>query len=309
MKNSAPRHDSSKAPPIPGWGEAGGYSGLTITKAPEWHEGIAFDALFNGMATGLFLVAAVCELTLPEVFTAVSKLAYPVALVLLLIDLVMLVIDLGDRSRFHHMLRVFKPRSPMSVGTWSLTIFSLPLTAAAAFSLLSMIGTDFEVARKVAVVLGLVPGFSSAAYKGVLLSTNSQPGWKDARWMGGYLTSAAILLGGSEMLLLAALTGQARSVPILRHACIALLVLNVIPLGLLLVNLRPTIALLLTREQQWRTGMLALMTAILIPLVLMLLGDSLVLVSAAVISLWLGSLVLRLVYIRLPHLASSKPGH
>ena len=40
----------------------------------------------------------------------------------------MLVSDLGDPLRFHHMLRVFKPSSPMSLGTWSLTVYSLPLT-------------------------------------------------------------------------------------------------------------------------------------------------------------------------------------
>jgi len=93
----------------------------------------------------------------------VAKVAYPVALVLLLVDLALLVSDLGDPLRFHHMLRVFKPRSPMSVGTWCLVIFSLPLTAAAGLSLLSEMGIDFEWARRLAVVVGLLPGFGSAA--------------------------------------------------------------------------------------------------------------------------------------------------
>src|SRR5947209_9290366 len=93
--------------------------------------------LFNNLTTGLFLVAALGELAAPEVFTPVAKAAYPVALALLLVDLACLVLDLGDPLRFHHMLRVFKPTSPMSLGTWCLTIFSLPLTAAAALSLFS----------------------------------------------------------------------------------------------------------------------------------------------------------------------------
>jgi hypothetical protein len=53
--------------------------------------------------------------------------------------------------------------------------FSLPLTAAAGLSLLAIRGWDFEWARITAVVLGLLPGFGSAAYKGVLLSTNAEP--------------------------------------------------------------------------------------------------------------------------------------
>src|SRR5580692_1761928 len=112
-----------------------GYANISVTKVPSWEGMIAWDVLLNGMATGLFMAAAVSELVAPAVFTSAAKVAYPVALVLLLIDLILLVFDLGDPLRFHHMLRVFKPRSPMSVGTWCLTIFSLPLTAAAALSL------------------------------------------------------------------------------------------------------------------------------------------------------------------------------
>src|SRR5277367_519826 len=233
-----------------------GYAHLPVTKVPGWHGLIAWDALLNGMATGLFMAAAVSELAAPAVFTPVAKVAYPVALVLLLIDLALLVTDLGDPLRFHHMLRVFKPRSPMSVGTWCLVIFSLPLTAAAALSLLSEMGIDFERARIVAVVVGLLPGFGSAAYKGVLLSTNAQPGWKDARWMGGYLTNSALMMGCAELLVLSALMGQTQATAILRTAFIVLLVLNAIPLALLFRNLQPTHARLYAREQQWRVGAL-----------------------------------------------------
>ena len=193
-----------------------GYAHLPVTKVPGWHGLIAWDALLNGMATGLFMAAAVSELAAPAVFIPVAKVAYPVALVLLLVDLALLVSDLGDPLRFHHMLRVFKPRSPMSVGTWCLVIFSLPLTAAAGLSVLSEMGIDFEWARRLAVVVGLLPGFGSAAYKGVLLSTNAQPGWKDARWMGGYLTNSALLMGCAELLVLSALMGQTQATAILR---------------------------------------------------------------------------------------------
>src|SRR5712692_5926644 len=113
-----------------------GYANGPVTKAPAWHGLVAWDLLFNNLTTGLFLIAATSELAAPAVFTPVAKMAYPVALVLLLTDLLCLVLDLGDRLRFHHMLRVFKPSSPMSLGTWCLTIYSLPLTVAAALSLL-----------------------------------------------------------------------------------------------------------------------------------------------------------------------------
>src|ERR1700678_3727545 len=141
--NSSSQHALTN-PPLPEAGEQSGYANMTVTKVPGWHGIIAWDALLNGMATGLFLAAAVSELAAPAVFLRVAKVAYPVALVLLLVDLGLLVLDLGDPLRFHHMLRVFKPSSPMSVGTWCLTIFSLPLTAAAGLSVLSLLGFDFK---------------------------------------------------------------------------------------------------------------------------------------------------------------------
>ena len=190
-----------------------GYAGTPATKAPDWHGLVACDLLFNNLTTGLFLTAALGELAAPEVFTPVTKLAYPLALLLLIADLVCLVLDLGDPLRFHHMLRVFKPTSPMSLGTWCLTIYSLPLTVAAAASLFPDDWAVLAWVRKGAVVLGLVPALGSAVYKGVLLSTNAQPGWRDARWLGGYLSNSALVLGCAEMLVLAALMGYGARKP------------------------------------------------------------------------------------------------
>src|ERR1700749_5220054 len=156
--NSRSQHALTE-PPLPEQGSESGYANMPVTKVPGWHGIIAWDALLNGMATGLFLAAAISELAAPAVFMRVAKVAYPLALVLLLVDLGLLVLDLGDPLRFHHMLRVFKPSSPMSLGTWCLTIFSLPLTAAAGLSLLAQRGYAFEWARIAAVLLGRRPGF------------------------------------------------------------------------------------------------------------------------------------------------------
>jgi hypothetical protein len=281
-----------------------GYANRPVTKAPDWHGLVAWDLLFNNLTTGLFLVAAISELAAPAVFTPVAKVAYPVALVLLLVDLLCLVLDLGDPLRFHHMLRVFKPSSPMSLGTWCLTIYSLPLTVAVALSLLPEGGMAIDWARSVAIVLGLLPALGSAAYKGVLLSTNAQPGWRDARWLGGYLTNSALLLGCAEMLALSVIMGQESAAATFRTALGLLLVLNVIPLGLLIANLRPVLARIYTREQLWRVGMLSLGGGTLIPLGLVLVGGSPPLMLGAGMFILLGSLVFRFLIVRIPHASS-----
>src|SRR5258707_12035103 len=105
------------------------------------------------------------------------------------------------------------------------------------------------VGTNLAVVVGLLPAFGSAAYKGVLLSTNAQPGWRDARWLGGYLTNSALVLGCAELLVLSILMGQERAVAVLRPALMLLLVLNVLPLGLVVANLRPALSRICTRSQ------------------------------------------------------------
>jgi hypothetical protein len=295
------RSDSIPATNVPG------YANGPITKAPAWHGLVAWDLLFNNLTTGLFLVAALGDLALPEVFAPVARVAYPVALVFLLTDLMCLVLDLGDPWRFHHMLRVFKPSSPMSLGTWCLTVYSLPLTVAAALSLLPEGGTTLEWVRKAALVLGLLPALGSALYKGVLLSTNAQPGWRDARWLGGYLANSALLLGCAELLALSVLTGETRAAASLRIALGLLLVLNVIPLGLLVVNLRPVLSRIYTRRQLWRVGMLSLGAGTIIPLGLVLVGGSPPLMLGAGMFMLLGSLVIRILIIRIPHASPGPP--
>jgi hypothetical protein len=71
-------------------------------------------------------------------------------------------------------------------------------------------------------IRGTAAALGSAAYKGVLLSTNAQPGWKDARGMGGYLANSAILMGCAELHVVSALMRQTQATAILRTALIVL---------------------------------------------------------------------------------------
>jgi hypothetical protein len=281
-----------------------GYAAQTVTKPPNWHGLVAWDMLFNNLTTGLFLTAALGELVVPEVFAPLARVAYPLALVLLFVDLACLVLDLGDPLRFHHMLRVFKPTSPMSLGTWCLTVYSLPLTVAAVLGLLPP-GGALEWVRKSAVVLALLPALGSALYKGVLLSTNSQPGWRDARWLGGYLTNSALLLGCAALLALSVLMGQEPATAVLRPALGLLLVLNAVVLFLLLAELRTALAQIYTPRELWQLGLLVLGGGTLAPLCLVVVGGSSPLLLAAAL-LVLGSLVIRFVIIKVPHALSRR---
>ena len=283
-----------------------GYAGI-VTKPPEWHTLVVFDILFNNLTTGLFLVAAVGELAAPATFTPVATWAYPVALALLLADFACLVLDLGDSLRFHHMLRVFKPSSPMSLGTWSLTVYSLLLTAIVAVEFVAAAGWvpgDSAAAwwiRTLAVVVGLPFAFGSAAYKGVLFSTTAQPGWKDARWLGAYLVNTAVTLGAAELLVIGALTGEPLAVDTLRLAVGLLIVLNLVALALLVGDLYPLLSRLYARREFGVAGLFVLLTGVVIPASSLLAGGVPVTASVAVASLILASLGVRFAIVRLPH--------
>jgi Ni/Fe-hydrogenase subunit HybB-like protein len=278
-----------------------GYAIRPGTKAPNWHGLVAVDLLFNSLTTGLFLVAALAELAAPGVFTPVAKVAYPAAFVLLIADLLCLVLDLGDPLRFHYMLRVFKPTSPMSLGTWCLTSYSIPLTVAAALGIVTDGTATFEWTRKVALLVGFLPALGAATYKGVLFSTTAQPGWKDARWLGSYLTSSAPLLGCAAMLVLSILTEQARATTILCLALKLLIVLNAVPLVLTCASLRSALAQKYSLGQMRGLGALALGGGVLIPLWLLLAGEGPLSLWGAVLALLLASLLIRFVIVHVPH--------
>jgi len=279
----------------------GGYAERTITHAPAWGGLVAWDLLFNGITTGLFLVAAISELAAPEVLGRAARAAYPVALVFLVVDLASLVLDLGDPLRFHHMLRVVKLGSPMSVGTWCLTLYSLPLTAAAAISVLSGEWTSLEAVRRIAIIVGLPFALGSAVYKGVLLSTNAQPGWKDARWLGAYLTSSAITLGCAGMLSLSAVMGEERAAAALRLALGILVMVNLIPLGLLAGDVRSALGRVYSPREQAGLAAVCLVGGTLLPLFLVLAGQAPGVLVAAALCIVLAGLAVRFAIVRLPH--------
>jgi hypothetical protein len=98
-----------------------------------------------------------------------------------------LVSDLGRPARFHHMLRVLKPTSPMSVGTWILTAYGPGAGLAAVAELVPSRWRRTWPARLLArsarpaglSAAATAPGLAS--YTAVLLSHTAVPGWNEVR--------------------------------------------------------------------------------------------------------------------------------
>jgi hypothetical protein len=157
------------------------YYGQPIVRAPVWKHDVPAYLFTGGLAAGSALLAAGADATGRPVLRRTGRL---VALAALGASGYFLVNDLGRPERFHHMLRVAKPTSPMSMGTWILTAFGgaagLAGVAEAAAALPAALRGPVGGAGRVA---GLAAGAIApalATYTGVLLADTATPSWHAA---------------------------------------------------------------------------------------------------------------------------------
>ena len=140
---------------------------------PVWTWEVPLYFWFGGLAAGSSFVAAGCDLAGDR---RSARLARAVALAALAPSPPLLVADLGRPLRFFNMLRVFKPRSPMSMGSWCLSAFGGLLAGAVSADLLGR--------RRAATALGAataVAGTYLGSYTGVLLAGTAVPVWARSR--------------------------------------------------------------------------------------------------------------------------------
>lgn len=103
------------------------------------------------------------------------------------------------------MLRVFKPTSPMSVGSWVLSAYApLTLTAAAAD-----VAGRYRLAGSAATAGAAVLGPAVATYTAVLLSDTAVPSWHEGYRQLPYVFAGSAATAASGLALAAAPTGQA----------------------------------------------------------------------------------------------------
>jgi hypothetical protein len=163
-----------------------------VLNKPVWEvREIAGYFFLGGLAGASSLVALGAELTGRPQLARGAKLGAAGAISL---SMVALVKDLGRPMRFLNMMRVFKPTSPMSVGTWIVCGYLPAALAAAASDLTGRYPAAGRVAAGGAALLG--PGVAS--YTAVLLSNTAVPAWHEARAVMPFLfiSSAASAAAG-----------------------------------------------------------------------------------------------------------------
>jgi hypothetical protein len=181
--------------------EPTGYYGRPVLNHPVWTWEIPAYFFVGGLAGACGPIAAGARALGNDVL---ARRAAAVAVAGAGVSPVLLISDLGRPERFFNMLRVFKPTSPMSVGTWILSTYGTAAGLAAGWQLLGLPGPRAGVpAQAVAAVTG--PMLST--YTAALIANTAVPVWHDARRELPFLfaASSAAAAGGA----LTALTPRA----------------------------------------------------------------------------------------------------
>ena len=150
------------------------YYDRPILKAPVWKAHVPLYFFTGGLAGASSVLALGARVTGNHRLARAALLTSAAGL---LPSPVLLIDDLGRPERFYNMLRVFKPTSPLSVGSWLLTAFGPASVGAAGCEVLGVLPRVGRTAETVAAALGPF----IATYTAVLVSDTAVPAWHDAR--------------------------------------------------------------------------------------------------------------------------------
>jgi len=193
------------------------YKDVPILQRPPWGHDISAYFYLGGVSCGSFVLGTLAEALGGPRRQTLARTAHYVAALTMAPCAPLLIHDLGKRSRFHHMLRIFKPSSPMNLGAWA-------LTAHGALSMLTALRTLAGEAKLpipglnavvtiiptgVLAVAGVPPALALGGYTGVLIGTSSIPVWYKSPLLGGLFMASAMSTGSAAVTLVSALSGRA----------------------------------------------------------------------------------------------------
>jgi hypothetical protein len=162
-----------------------------VIKAPVWRWYIPAYFFAGGLSAGSALIGFLGRRTRRPLL---ARRAWVTAAGSMAIGGGLLVADLGRPERFANMLRMAKPTSPMSVGSWVIAVYGPAAGVAAACDVLGVVPGAGIAAEAVAAVLAPVV----ASYTAVLIGDTSVPAWHGARAALPlvFVSGAAVSAGG-----------------------------------------------------------------------------------------------------------------
>jgi formate-dependent nitrite reductase membrane component NrfD len=164
------------------------YYGRPVIKEPVWTPEIPvyfFTGGLGGASAGLAFVARL------RGRRKLARAATANAFAGIAVSPLLLISDLGVPKRFLNMLRVFKVTSPMSIGSWLLTLEGALVTVTAAHEFLGLFPKPLA---RLAGGLSALLGMPVATYTAALIGNTSVPVWHE-----GHKELPFAFAGGSAM--------------------------------------------------------------------------------------------------------------
>ncbi len=160
--------------------EGPSYYGMPVLKEPVWKWMIPGYFFVGGLAGACAVLGGAAQAVGGPGAAPLVRRCRVVAAGGALASAALLVADLGRPARFIAMLRVFRPTSPMNMGTWILTKFGALSGLAALPSFVAvppLVARAADAAGYGAAALGL----PLTGYTGVLISNTAVPVWQAGR--------------------------------------------------------------------------------------------------------------------------------
>ena len=166
--------------PMPLASPQSGYYQQPLLKEPQWTPLIPLYFFVGGASGSLGVIGSLADLLGDD--AELARKARHMATAGSAISSVLLIADLGRPSRFLNMLRVFKPQSAMSVGSWVLSGFA---ASAAASTLADILDTQTDgrllsgFLRTAGRTGSVIFGMPFHNYTGVLIGSTVVPLWNN----------------------------------------------------------------------------------------------------------------------------------
>lgn len=197
---------AERRPAAPRDGGAGwsgdSYYGMAPLKNPQWDWKVSGYIAVAGTSGAAQALAWIGSLRDREGFCGARRNAGLLALAGAATGSALLIADLRTPRRFYNMLRILRPTSPMSFGTYILGAFGLSSGAAALAGRAADPGPVLRGLEKAAGVAAAASGAGAATYTAALMSATSNPYWAAApRALGAQFAASSVASGAAALAL------------------------------------------------------------------------------------------------------------
>jgi formate-dependent nitrite reductase membrane component NrfD len=171
-----------------------------VLQTPVWIWAVPAYFYVGGTAGGALALAAAAQASDGRLLRSLVVRCRWVGAVGIAVGSALLTYDLGRPTRFLNMLRVFRPTSPLSVGSWLLAVGGAVASGAAVLSN----GRFRRLGDALGYTGGLL-GLPLAGYTGVVLANTAVPVWQESRrslpglFIGSAVAGTASLLEMMEL--------------------------------------------------------------------------------------------------------------